>query len=119
MNRLRPMVIVVLAVVALWPTGAWPSVESEPLFGGFWVEKDKDGVGSFYYDMSWEGLVGRWKELGAQDQHLVDVEVYRRNGQERYAAVWRPGPGPGGLLMAQWNDFLKTWNDLKATQELI
>ena len=117
MNRFHAAVVLALAL--LWPGVARPMVEGEPVFAGFWAQKDQDGVGALFYDMSWEGLVSRWKELGPKGQYLVDAEAYRRNGEWRFAALWRVGPGHGGLLLAPWNDFLKTWNELKDTQELI
>lgn len=91
----------------------------EPAFAGVWADKDPGGVGGVFHGMSWEGLVSRWKELGAKNQYLADVEVYEVGGQLRFAAVWRIGPGNAGLYMAPWNDFLKAWKDSSGSQELI
>jgi hypothetical protein len=91
-------------------------VEGEPVFAGIWSEKAPAGTGGLFYDMTWEGLVARWKELGAQGQYLADTGAYRRDGDWRFAAVWRRGPGNGALLLAPWKDFVKTWQDLKADQ---
>jgi Bacterial tandem repeat domain 1 len=117
MNRFHA--VIVFALTLLSPAAASPELEGPPVFAGFWVDKDPSGVGALFYDMTWDGLVAHWKELGGRGQYLVDVEAYRRNGEWRFAATWRVGPGHGALLLAPWNDFLKTWNELKDTQELI
>lgn len=93
--------------------------EQEPAFAGVWSSKEPGGTGGLFYGMSWDALVSRWKELGAGNQYLANVEVYEVNGQNRYAAVWRVGPGNGGLYQAPWKDFLKVWNDAMDAQELI
>lgn len=112
MRRITLFVLVAVLVSA-------PVWAQEPVFAGVWADKDPGGVGGLFYDMSWEGLASRWKELGAKNQYLADVEVYEIDGKLRYAAVWRMGPGNGALYMAPWNDFLKVWNEAMATQELI
>jgi hypothetical protein len=112
MRRITFFVLVAVLVSA-------PVWAQEPVFAGVWADKDPGGVGGLFYDLSWEGLASRWKELGAKNQYLADVEVYEIGGKLRYAAVWRIGPGNGALFMAPWKDFLKVWNDAKDTQELI
>ena len=112
------MIVCAVALALLWP-GEARSVEGEPVFAGIWSEKDPAGTGGFFYDLTWEKLVARWKELGAQGQYLADVEAYRRDGQWQFAAVWRRGPGNGALLLAAWKDFVKAWQELKASQDLI
>jgi hypothetical protein len=93
--------------------------EQEPAFAGVWSSKEPGAAGGLFHGMSWDVLVSRWKELGAGNQYLANVEVYDVNGQPRYAAVWRVGPGNGGLYQAPWKDFLKAWNDVMDAQELI
>jgi hypothetical protein len=112
------VIVCAVALALLWP-GEARSVEGEPVFAGIWSEKDPAGTGGFFYDLTWEKLVARWKELGAQGQYLADVEAYRRDGQWQFAAVWRRGPGNGALLLAAWKDFVKAWQELKASQDLI
>jgi hypothetical protein len=91
----------------------------DPIFAGIWSSKEPGGVGALFHGLTWDQLVSHWKELGARNQYLADVEVYEIAGQRRYAGVWRVGPGHGGLYMAPWNEFLKFWNDAEDTQELI
>ena len=53
-----------------------PSEPSKPpIFAGIWSGKDPGGVGGLLYDLTWDGLVSRWKELGAANQYLADVEA--------------------------------------------
>lgn len=116
----RPLVALgCLLLALLLPAAAWPAIEGDPVYAGIWSQKDPGGTGALYLDISWDTLVSRWKDLGGQNQYLTDVEVYRRSGERRFAAVWRVGPGNGALLLAPWGDFLKTWAELKETQELI
>lgn len=117
MRRIYAAVLIVAAV--LTPAAAWPRIEGDPIFAGIWSRKETAGTGGLFHNLTWEELVARWKELGAQNQYLADVEVYRKNGERRFAAAWRIGPGNGALLLAPWVDFVKTWNELKANQELI
>jgi hypothetical protein len=109
--------VAILIVALLSPSVAWSS-EGEPIFAGVWSQKEPGGVGSLFYDQSWEGLVSHRKEFG-QKEYLANVEAYRHDGQWRYAALWRVGPGNGALYFQPWDDFAKTWNDLKKTQDLI
>ena len=90
---------------------------SDPVFAGVWSEKDP-GTGGMFVDQTWDQLVSHWKELGT-NQYLADVEVYRHNGQIRYAAVWRVGPGNGALYSMGWEDFVKKWKELGGKQDLI
>jgi len=93
---------------------------AEPAFSGSWGRKEPGGKGALYYDMSWEGLVARWRELAGKGQYLADVETYVRDGSRRYAAVWRRGPGGNGALIATTLDsFASHWQSVKATQDLI
>lgn len=93
--------------------------ESEPIFAGVWSQKEPNGVGGLFYDMSWDGLVSKWNELGKKNQYLSDVEVYRQDGKWRYTGLWRIGPGNGDLYSASWTDFVKLWNKLKEDKDLI
>jgi hypothetical protein len=90
----------------------------EPSFSAVWGEKEPGGTGGFFVDMSWEGLVSTWKKLG-DTQYLADVETYVRNGERKYAAVWRVGKGNGALWSSPWGDFEKQYLELKKTQDLI
>jgi hypothetical protein len=93
---------------------------AEPAFSGSWARKEGGGAGAFYYDMSWDGLVARWKELAAKGQYLADVETYVREGKRRYAAIWRVGSGGSASLISTSLDaFAAHWQKVKATQDLI
>jgi hypothetical protein len=94
------------------------AAQPDPIFAGVWSQKDDQGIGGMFIDLSWEDLVSRRQQLGS-NQYLADVEVYRHNGQFRYAAVWRVGPGNGALFVMAWEDFVKKWKDLGGTQDLI
>ena len=88
------------------------AADTEPIFAGVWSHKEAGGTGALFFDLTWDNLVLRWKELGS-NQYLANVEVYRHNGQWRYAGVWRVGPGNGALYLSEWVDFQKKWNELK------
>jgi hypothetical protein len=93
---------------------------AEPLFSGSWARKDGGSPGALYYDMSWDGLVARWKELAGKGQYLADVETYVRDGKRRYAGVWRVGPGGNAALLATTADKLVAhWHGVKTKQDLI
>jgi hypothetical protein len=93
---------------------------AEPAFSGSWARKDGGAGGAFYYDMSWNGLVARWKELAGKGQYLADVETYVRDGARRYAAIWRVGPGGNAALIGTTLDGLAAhWQSVKAKQDLI
>jgi hypothetical protein len=112
------MRITVCLLIALSITRA-ATAQPEPAFAGFWSDREPGGVGALFHGMSWEGLVSRWKELGAKNQYLADVEVYETDGQTRYAAVWRAGGGNGALWASPWTEFAKRWTEWKKTQDLI
>lgn len=93
---------------------------AEPVFSGSWARKEGGGVGALYYDMSWDGLVAKWRELAGKGQYLADVETYVRDGKRRYAALWRIGPGGNGdLFDATLAQFAAHWQSVKAKQDLI
>ena len=114
----RCCALVIVAAALAWPICA-RSAQGKAVFAGIWSDKDDGGTGGLFFDLTWDDLKVRWKELGAGGQYLADVEAYRRDGAWRFAAAWRRGPGHGGLLLAPWPDFIKAWNDAKATQDLI
>ncbi len=91
--------------------------QSDPIFAGVWSQKES-GIGGMFIDQRWEDLVALRKQLSS-NQYLADVEVYRHNGQLRYAAVWRVGPGNGALFVLGWEEFNKKRKELEGTQELI
>src|SRR5688572_27242091 len=113
---MRRITICVLVALSIAQT---PSARQEPAFAGFWSDKEPGGIGGLFHDLSWDGLVSRWKELAARNQYLADVEVYEVNGQPRYAAVWRVGRGNGALWASPWAEFAKKWTEWKTTQDLI
>ena len=90
----------------------------ERTFSAVFVPKEGSGTGAFYLDMTWEGLAEQWKTLG-KDQYLADVETYVKDGQRRYAAVWRVGKGNGALWAGPWSEFAKNWTEWKKVQDLI
>jgi hypothetical protein len=113
---MRRTAICVLILLAVTQT---PSARQAPAFAGFWSDKDPGGTGGLFYGMSWDDLVSRWKELGARNQYLADVEVYPVKGETRYAAVWRIGRGNGALWASPWTEFARKWTEWKSTQDLI
>ena len=50
---------------------------AEPVFSGSWARKEP-GPSALYYDMSWDGLLTRWRDLATKGQYLADVETYVR-----------------------------------------
>lgn len=99
---------------------AQAALPAAPVYAGVWdAEEGDDHPGALYVDMDWDHLVARWKSLPGEGLRLADVEVYRKDGQWRYTALWRKGAGNGALLLAPWAEFLKTWKDLRQTQELV
>jgi hypothetical protein len=113
MRRITLCVLIALAVVRT------PSARQAPAFAGFWSDKEPGGTGGLFYGLSWDGLVSRWKELGAKNQYLADVEVYEEKGETRYAAVWRIGRGNGALWASPWTEFARKFTEWKSTQDLI
>ena len=113
MRRVIPLALLAVLVSTTVRT------QQPPIFAGIWSVKDAGGVGGLLYDLTWDGLVSRWKELGAGNQYLADVEAYEVTGQWRYAALWRIGPGNGALYAKSWPEFEKVWNDVKGSQDLI
>ena len=90
----------------------------EPTFSAVFAPKEGTGTGGFYLDLTWEGLVERWKSLG-ENQYLADVETYVTHGERRYTGVWRVGNGNGALWASPWAEFAKRWSEWKKTQDLI
>jgi hypothetical protein len=113
--RLSRTITILIAVLLSSMTVA---AQSDPIFAGVWSQKEGSGIGGMFIDQTWDQLVSHWKGMGS-NQYLADVEVYRRNGQFRYAAVWRVGSGNGALYAAEWENFVKQWKELWGTQELI
>ena len=108
----------IIMVIAMLLSSMTAVAQSDPIFAGVWSQKEGGGVGGMFTDLSWDELVSNWKQLGS-NQYLADVEVYRRNGKFRYAAVWRVGEGNGALFLMEWEDFVKQRKELSETQELI
>ena len=110
---------IIILLIALAAPMATHADGADPVFAAAWSEKEGSSLGGgLFINQSWESLVSHWKELGT-NQYLADVEVYRQDGQWRYAGLWRVGPGNGALFILGWEEFAKKWNELKATQELI
>ncbi len=92
----------------------------ERTWTGVWAPKEAaPATGALYLDMSWDGLVQTWEELGGQGQYLADVESFVRDGERRYAALWRIGSRNGALYRQPWSDFESTFRRLRTTQNLI
>ena len=112
------LAILLLIASLLLPIAA-RAADADPIFAAVWSEKEGKSLGGgLFIDQTWENLVANWKKLGS-NQYLADVEVYRDNGQLRFAGMWRVGPGNGALFLTDWDDFSKKWNELKEDQELI
>ena len=110
------LAIIVLIAGLLLPI-ATRAADADPIFAAVWSEKEA-GTGGLFIDQTWESLVSHWKDLGS-NQYLADVEVYRHNGQLRFAGMWRIGSGNGALLLTDWEAFSKKWKELQDSQELI
>lgn len=89
-----------------------------PKWTALFVPKQSAGTGALFLDMSWDGLVAQWKELGDQ-QYLADVESYVLGGKRKFVGLWRIGEGNGALYSHDWKNFSQTWAELRKTQDLI
>jgi len=59
---------------------------------------------------SWDAFGDKWKELAAQNQRLVDVEVVRTGNVTQYTGVWRKGTDGYALYqIASWDSFVAAW----------
>ena len=92
----------------------------EPRFLGVWRRKQEPhDFGAFWVDLTWEQLLARHKDLGGK-QYLADVETYMRDGQRRYAGVWRAGSGNGAFyVMDDWQKFAAKKRELNDTQQML
>ena len=77
---MRRTTICVLIALAATQT---PSARQAPAFAGFWSDKEPGGTGGLFSGLSWDGLVSRWKELGAKGG-LFERGRYR----EFLGSVW-------------------------------
>jgi hypothetical protein len=120
MPRLQSSITSYVIACAVLLAAAWPApaAAADPIYAGAWSSKEPGGTGGLFTGLTWDQLVARWKELG-KGQYLADVEVYEVNGQQRFAALWRVGPGNGALLLTTWDKFDQAWRDRWGTQDLI
>ena len=59
---------------------------------------------------SWDAFNDKWKELAAQNQRLVDIEVMRTGNVTQYTGVWRNGTDDYALYqIASWESFVAAW----------
>jgi polyglycine hydrolase-like protein len=62
---------------------------------------------------SWEAFVNKWKELGPQNQRLVDIEVLKIGGITQYTGAWRSGKDNYALhQLPSWETFVDMWQKL-------
>lgn len=95
--------------------------QAQPTLSAVWTGKRNpgSGIGAFYVDMSWDGLVARRNQM-LGTKYLTSVTTYVKDGERRYAAVWRAGPGGGALYSdMDWTTLKTHYQNLKATQHLI
>lgn len=59
---------------------------------------------------SWDAFGDKWKELAAQNQRLVDIEVVRSGSVTQYTGAWRKGTDDYALYqVASWESFVQAW----------
>jgi len=59
---------------------------------------------------SWDAFGDKWKELAAQNQRLIDIEVVRTGNTTQYTGVWRKGTDNYALYQApSWESFVTAW----------
>lgn len=77
-------------------------------FVGVWVSGN-DPV-ALHRLNSWDAFGDKWKELAAQNQRLVDIEVVRTGNVTQYTGVWRKGTDDYALYQtASWESFVAGW----------
>src|SRR5262249_13234293 len=90
-------------------------------FLGVWHRKQDpgSGTGALFVGLTWDDLTAKHRELG-QGQYLASVARYMDGGKRLFAAVWRVGPGNGGLYwLKSWPDFMAQKKKLDPTQEML
>ena len=73
----------------------------------------KQGTGGYVlspYGKDWTQFVQYWKDLGAVNQRLIDIESFVENGKRIYLGVWREGTD-GYVLWGgvDWESFTSKW----------
>ncbi len=75
---------------------------------GVW--RSGNDAGALYRLNSWDAFTDKWKELAAQNQRLVDIEVVRTGNVTQYTGVWRKGTDGYALYQnANWDSFVAAW----------
>lgn len=86
---------------------------AQDLYTGVW-RAGTDGY-ALYGGLTWSAFVNRWQTLGGQNQRLIDISTYVKNGKRLYNGVWRAGSDGyalyGGL---EWAAFIAKWQELGA-----
>lgn len=66
---------------------AYPSGNST-LYSAIWIKKSGGPAWFSYRNMSKVDYAQRFQDLRSKGYRVMDLESYRRNGQQQYAAIW-------------------------------
>ncbi len=79
----------------------------------------RGGTGGYVlspYGKDWNQFVTYWKDLGAQNERLIDVESFVENGKRIYLGVWREGADGYSLWGGvDWESFTSKWAENAAS----
>jgi murein DD-endopeptidase MepM/ murein hydrolase activator NlpD len=88
-------------------------ISAQDLYTGVW-RAGSDGY-YLYGGLTWNQLVSKWQTLASQNQRLIDVSTFVRNGQRLYNGVWRAGTDAYALYGGvEWAAFVAKWQELGA-----
>src|SRR4249919_907099 len=92
------------------------TVFAQDLYTGVW-RAGTDGY-FLYAGLDWNAFVSKWQTLGSQNQRLVDISTYVKNGKRLYNGVWRAGTDAYALYGGvEWADFVAEWQQLGAQNQ--
>ena len=102
--RLLPLMFIFISTIKTY---------SQDLYTGVW------GAGTdgyyLYGGLTWNDLVTKWQTLGGQNQRLIDVSTYVKDGVRLYNGVWRSGTDGYALYGGvEWAAFVSKWQELGA-----
>ncbi|HEU4389746.1 MAG TPA: M35 family metallo-endopeptidase, partial [Blastocatellia bacterium] len=75
----------------------YPAGDKLMFLGVYRAKQTDSGDGGLFIDQSWDSLINKWNDFSPV-AWLADVETYVKDGQRKFAAVWRPGPGNADLF---------------------
>ena len=86
-------------------------LSAQDLYTGVW-RAGTDGY-YLYGGLTWSAFVSKWQTLGSQNQRLIDISTYVKNGTRYYNGVWRAGTDGYALYNGlNWTDFVAKWKEL-------